>query len=90
MRHIYIKIKGSMTEKNLLAAFSGESQARTRYSYFAGVAKKEGYEQISGIFLETSDNEKEHAKLFFSFLKGGNVEIVATTRRELSRKQLKI
>jgi len=88
MRHIYMKIKGSMTEKNLLAAFSGESQARTRYSYFAGVAKKEGYEQISGIFLETSDNEKEHAKLFFSFLKGGNVEIVAT-RRELSRKQLK-
>jgi rubrerythrin len=78
MRYDYMELKGSKTEKNLLVAFAGESQARTRYSFFAGAAKKEGYEQISGIFLETSDNEKEHAKLFFSFLKGGNTEIVAT------------
>jgi len=69
-------IKGSRTEKNLLAAFAGESQARNRYTYFASAARKEGYEQISGIFLETSDNEKEHAKLFFELLKGGTAEIV--------------
>jgi rubrerythrin len=72
-----MELKGSKTEKNLLAAFAGESQARTRYSFFASTAKKEGYEQISGIFLETSDNEKEHAKLFFSCLKGGDAEIIA-------------
>ena len=72
-----MKLKGSQTEKNLLAAFAGESQARNRYTYFAGVAKKEGYEQISAIFLETADNEKEHAKRFFRFLEGGDVEIVA-------------
>ena len=70
-------IKGSRTEKNLLASFAGESQARNRYTYFASQAKKEGYEQISAIFLETSDNEKEHAKRFFKFLEGGAVEIVA-------------
>jgi rubrerythrin len=70
-------IKGSKTEKNLLASFAGESQARTRYTYFASQAKKEGYEQISAIFLETADNEKEHAKRFFKFLEGGDVEIVA-------------
>jgi rubrerythrin len=64
-------LKGSQTEKNLLAAFAGESQARTRYSFFASVAKKEGYEQISGIFQETADNEREHAQLFFNHLKGG-------------------
>jgi rubrerythrin len=69
--------KGSKTEKNLLAAFAGESQARTRYAFFAGQAKKEGYEQIGGIFEETSENEKEHAKLFFRHLKGGMVEISA-------------
>jgi rubrerythrin len=69
---------GSQTEKNLLAAFAGESQARTRYSFFASVARKEGYEQIGAIFEETSDNEKEHAKLFFKHLKGGMVEIKAT------------
>ena len=63
-----MKLKGSQTEKNLLAAFAGESQARNRYTYFAGAAKKEGYEQISAIFLETADNEKEHAKRFFRFL----------------------
>jgi rubrerythrin len=73
-----MQMKGSQTEKNLLAAFAGESQARTRYSFFASVAKKEGYEQISGIFAETSDNEKEHAKIFFRLLQGGEAEITAT------------
>ena len=72
-----MKLEGSRTEKNLLAAFAGESQARTRYTFFASVAKKEGYEQISAIFQETADNEKEHAELFFKHLKGGNVEIEA-------------
>lgn len=70
-------LPGSQTEKNLLAAFAGESQARNRYTYFASQAKKEGFEQIAGIFLETADNEKEHAKVFFKFLEGGNVEIIA-------------
>jgi rubrerythrin len=72
-----MEFKGSKTEKNLLAAFAGESQARNRYTYFASVARKEGYEQISAIFQETADNEKEHAKLFFNLLKGGTVEIAA-------------
>jgi rubrerythrin len=72
-----MELKGSKTEKNLLAAFAGESQARNRYTYFASAARKEGYEQISALFLETAENEKEHAKLFFSLLKGGDVEIVA-------------
>ncbi len=72
-----MELKGSRTEKNLLAAFAGESQARTRYTFFASGAKKEGYEQISGIFQETSDNEKEHAQLFFNHLKGGMAEITA-------------
>ena len=70
-------LKGSKTEHNLLAAFAGESQARNRYTFAASIAKKEGYEQISGIFLETADNEKEHAKLFFSQLEGGEVTITA-------------
>ncbi len=70
-------IKGTKTEKNLLAAFAGESQARTRYTYFASVARKEGYEQIANIFLETAENEKEHAKVFFKYLEGGDVEITA-------------
>jgi len=70
-------IKGSETEKNLLKAFAGESQARNRYTYFASVAKKEGYEQISAIFLETAENEKEHAKVFFKYLPGEDVEITA-------------
>jgi rubrerythrin len=70
-------LKGTKTEQNLLKAFAGESQARNRYTYFASVAKKEGYEQISAIFQETADNEKEHAKRFFKFLEGGNVEITA-------------
>ncbi len=71
-------VKGTKTEKNLLAAFAGESQARTRYTFFASAAKKEGYEQISAIFLETAENEKEHAKRFFSYLEGGDVEITAS------------
>ena len=71
-------LKGSKTEQNLLKAFAGESQARNRYTYFASVAKKEGYEQISAIFSETADNEKEHAKVFFKYLEGGDVEITAS------------
>lgn len=70
-------LKGTKTEKNLLASFAGESQARNRYTYFASEARKEGYEQISAIFLDTADNEKEHAKRFFRFLEGGDVEITA-------------
>lgn len=70
-------IKGTKTEKNLLAAFAGESQARNRYDYFASVARKEGYVQIAMIFEETALNEKEHAKRFFKFLEGGEVEINA-------------
>jgi rubrerythrin len=72
------KLKGSKTEKNLLASFAGESQARNRYTYFASVAKKAGFEQIAAIFLETADNEKEHAKRFFKLLKGGELEICAS------------
>jgi rubrerythrin len=71
-------IKGTKTEKNLLAAFAGESQARNRYTYFASAAKKEGLEQISRIFLETAENEKEHAKIFFNYLEGGDAEITAS------------
>ena len=71
-------VKGTQTEMNLLKAFAGESQARTRYTYFASTAKKEGFEQISEIFLETAENEKEHAKVFFKYLEGGDLEITAT------------
>ena len=70
-------IKGTETEKNLLKSFAGESQARTRYDYFASQAKKDGFEQIAEIFAETALNEKEHAKRFFKFLEGGGVEITA-------------
>jgi rubrerythrin len=70
-------LKGSKTEKNLLTAFAGESQARNRYTYFASQAKKEGFVQISYIFEETANQEKEHAKRFFKFLEGGDVEIQA-------------
>lgn len=70
-------IKGTQTEKNLLTSFAGESQARMRYTYFASAAKKEGYEQISAIFAETADQEKEHAKRMFKYLEGGAVEITA-------------
>lgn len=72
-----MKLKGSDTEENVLKAFAGESQARNRYTYFASVAKKEGFEQISAIFLETAENEKEHAKIFFKFLEGGIATITA-------------
>lgn len=71
-------IKGTRTEQNLLKSFAGESQARNRYTFFASIAKKEGFEQISALFLETADNEKEHAKVFFKYLEGGPVEITAT------------
>jgi len=71
-------LKGTNTEKNLLAAFAGESQARNRYTYFASAARKEGFEQVANIFIETSENEKEHAKVFFKHLEGGDVQITAT------------
>jgi len=70
-------LKGSKTEQNLLKAFAGESQARNRYTYFASQARKEGYMQIANIFEETAGNEKEHAKVFFEYLEGGDVKIVA-------------
>ena len=71
-------IKGTRTEQNLLKSFAGESQARSRYTFFASVAKKEGYEQIAGVFMETAEQEKEHANRFFKFLEGGMVEITAS------------
>jgi rubrerythrin len=71
-------IKGTKTEKNLLASFAGESQARNRYTYFASAARKEGHEQIANIFIETAENEKEHAKVFFKYLEGGDVQITAS------------
>ncbi|MDL2251687.1 rubrerythrin family protein [Odoribacter sp. OttesenSCG-928-J03] len=73
-----MSVKGTKTEQNLLKAFAGESQARMRYTYFASVAKKEGYEQIAGVFMETAEQEKEHAKKFFKYLEGGMVEITAS------------
>jgi rubrerythrin len=73
-----MEFKGSKTEKNLLAAFAGESQARNRYTFFASMAKKEGFEQIVAVFLQTAEEECEHAKLFFKQLRGGDVEITAT------------
>jgi rubrerythrin len=74
---LQMNLKGTQTEKNLLAAFAGESQARNRYNYFASQAGKEGYEQIAAIFAETAEQEKEHAKREFKFLQGGEVEITA-------------
>jgi len=71
-------LKGTRTERNILTAFAGESQARNRYSFFAKKAKEEGYEQIAAIFLETAENEREHAKRLFGFLEGGEVEIQAS------------
>jgi rubrerythrin len=71
-------LKGTKTEKNILTAFAGESQARNRYTYFASQARKEGYEQIAAIFEETANQEKEHAKRLFKFLEGGEVEIQAS------------
>ena len=73
-----MELKGSKTEKNLQEAFAGESQARNKYTYFASQAKKEGYEQIAAIFLETAENEKEHAKMWFKYLNGGAVSDTAT------------
>jgi rubrerythrin len=73
-----MSIKGTRTEQNLLKAFAGESQARNRYTFYAGIAKKEGYEQIAALFLETADNEKEHAKVFYKHLDGGDLEITAS------------
>ena len=73
-----MELKGSETEKNLLKAFAGESQARNRYTFFASVARKEKFEQIAGVFQETADNEKEHAEIFFKHLEGGDLEIQAT------------
>jgi rubrerythrin len=73
-----VAIKGTKTELNLLKAFAGESQARNRYWYFSSAAKNEGFEQISALFLETAENEKEHAKVFFKYLEGGDTEITAT------------
>lgn len=73
-----MKLKGTRTERNILAVFAGESQARNRYTYFASAAKKEGYIQISHVFEETAEQEKEHAKRFFKFLEGGEVEITAS------------
>lgn len=71
------KLKGTQTEKNLIASFAGESQARNRYTYFAGQARKDGFMQIADIFEETADQEKEHAKRFFKFLEGGEAEVTA-------------
>jgi rubrerythrin len=71
-------VKGTRTEQNLLKSFAGESQARSRYTFFAEVARKEGYEQIAGVFMETAEQEREHAKRFFNFLEGGDLEITAT------------
>jgi len=71
-------LKGTQTEKNILTAFAGESQARNRYTFFASKAKKEGYEQMRAIFLETADNEKEHAERLFKFLEGGEADIQAS------------
>jgi rubrerythrin len=73
-----VALKGTKTEKNLMAAFAGESQARNRYTYFAGQAKKDGFEQIAAIFLETADHEKEHAKRLFKFMEGGETEITGS------------
>lgn len=73
-----ISIRGSKTERNLLKAFAGESQARNRYAYFSSAARKEGYEQVANIFIETAENEKEHAKVFFKYLEGEEVEITAS------------
>ena len=72
-----MELKGSKTEQNLMTAFAGESQARNKYTYFASKAKKEGYEQIAAIFQETADNEKEHAKMWFKLLNGGEIGTTA-------------
>ena len=77
-----MELKGSKTEANLMAAFAGESQARNKYTYFASVAKKEGYEQIAALFQETADNEKEHAKMWFKLLQGGQIKSTAENLKD--------
>lgn len=77
-----MELKGSKTEANLQTAFAGESEARNKYTYYASQAKKDGYEQISNIFMETAENEKEHAKLWFKFLKGGDIPDTATNLKD--------
>lgn len=77
-----MELKGSKTEKNLMEAFAGESQARNKYTYFASKAKKEGYEQIAAIFQETADNEKEHAKMWFKLLQGGQIKSTAENLKD--------
>ena len=74
---VIMELKGTKTEKNLMEAFAGESQARNKYTYFASKAKKEGFEQIAAIFQETADNEKEHAKIWFKLLQGGSIQSTA-------------
>jgi rubrerythrin len=83
-----MELKGSRTEKNLMTAFAGESQARNRYTYYAAVARKAGLEQIAAIFLETADNEKEHAKVFLDLLQGGEIAISAAYPAHLSQDTL--
>ena len=86
-----MELKGSKTEKNLMEAFAGESQARNKYTYFASKAKKEGYEQIAAIFQETADNEKEHAKLWFKLLNGGDIlSTEENLKGSCSRRELRI
>ena len=80
-----MELKGSNTERNLLTAFAGESQARNRYTYFASQARKEGFEQISDIFLETADNEREHAKQLFKYLEDRKSTRLNSSHRVLSR-----
>ena len=77
-----MELKGSKTEANLMAAFAGESQARNKYTYYASKAKKEGYEQIAAIFQETADNEKEHAKMWFKLLQGGQIKSTAENLKD--------
>ena len=80
-----MELKGSKTEQNLLAAFSGESQARNKYTYYASKAKKDGYEQIASIFLETANNEKEHAKIWFKALNGGGISDTITNLKDAAK-----
>lgn len=77
-----MELKGSKTEANLMAAFAGESQARNKYTYYASKAKKEGYEQIAALFQETADNEKEHAKMWFKLLQGGQIKSTAENLKD--------
>ena len=84
------ELKGTKTEKNLMEAFAGESQARNKYTYFASKAKKEGYEQIAAIFQETADNEKEHAKMWFKLLNGGEISDTASNLKSAAEGELSL